>query len=222
MAAAAGTWVFPRIFVSALVPVTRLFKSCQMKKGRLEAFSDGVIAIIITIMVLEMKAPQETTEASLLPVLPVFLSYILSFIYVAIYWINHHHVVDAVETIGTKVLLANLHLLFWLSLIPFATSWLGENHLATLPVALYGGVLLMCSVAFRILELTLLGSNHDNQKLHKAFRDGYKEKVSMILYLLSIPLAYLHIGISIFIYVFVAVIWISPARAWKKAFAIKE
>lgn len=200
----------------------RLFKSCQMKKGRLEAFSDGVIAIIITIMVLEMKAPQDTTEASLLTVLPVFLSYILSFIYVAIYWINHHQIVDSVETIGTKVLLANLHLLFWLSLIPFATSWLGENHLSSLPVALYGGVLLMCAFAFRVLELTLLEANQANQKLHKAFKDGYKEKVSMILYLLSIPLAYLHIGISILIYVVVAVIWVSPSRSWKKAFVIKE
>lgn len=192
-----------------------------MKKGRLEAFSDGVIAIIITIMVLEMKAPDDTSEASLLPVLPVFLSYVLSFIYVAIYWINHHEVINSVEIISMKVLWANLHLLFWLSLIPFATSWMGENHLAPLPVALYGGVLLMCAVAFRILERTLMGANPDNDKLKRAFMKGYKEKISIALYLLGIPLAYLHIGISVALYIIVAVVWILPSRSWKKAF-VKE
>lgn len=189
-----------------------------MKKGRLEAFSDGVLAIIITIMVLEMEAPLDTTLASLLTVVPVFLSYVLSYIYVGIYWINHHQVIQAVEVIDNRVLWANLLLLFCISLIPFATSWMGENHLSPLPVALYGVVLLLSAVAFRILEITLMKSNAANRRVCNALRRGRKEMISIGLYLLSIPLAYIHIGISIIFYICVAVIWLNPSRQWKNAF----
>lgn len=183
-----------------------------MKKGRLEAFSDGVLAIVITIMVLEMKAPEETTLNALLPVLPVFLSYVLSFIYVAIYWINHHHLFQATERISTAVLWANTHLLFWLSLIPFVTSWLGENHLEPVPVAFYGGVLFMSALAYRLLERTLIRSHDTSWAFAKILRYGRKEQVSPVIYLLAIPMAFVHISISIVCYVIVAIIWVIPGR----------
>lgn len=188
-----------------------------MKKGRLEAFSDGVLAIILTIMVLEMKAPEETTFDALMPVLPVFLSYVLSFIYVAIYWINHHHLFQATSTISTGVLWANMHLLFWLSLIPFVTSWLGENHLEPIPVAFYGGVLFMSAVAFRLLERTLIGSHDSQAPIVRTLDNGRKEWVSIVVYLVSIPMAFVHIAISICCYVIMAAVWVIPAKRLEKA-----
>lgn len=188
-----------------------------MQKGRLEAFSDGVLAIIITIMVLEMKAPEDTTLEALGTVLPVFLSYVLSFIYVAIYWINHHHLFQATRQISIGVLWANMHLLFWLSLIPFVTSWLGENHLNPVPVAFYGGVLFISAVAFRILERALIRSHDAKTPIARTLNNGRKEKVSMVLYLLSIPMAFVHIAISIACYVTVAVIWVVPAKRLEQA-----
>lgn len=188
-----------------------------MKKGRLEAFSDGVLAIIITIMVLEMKAPEDTTLGALLPVLPVFLSYILSFIYVAIYWVNHHHLFQAAIRISTGVLWANMHLLFWLSLIPFVTSWLGENHLEPIPVAFYGGVLFMTAVAFRILERSLIQSHDEKAPITRTLNNGRKEWISMVVYLVSIPAAFLHIAISVACYVVVAGVWVIPSRGLEKA-----
>lgn len=188
-----------------------------MKKGRLEAFSDGVLAIIITIMVLEMKAPEDTTLGALLPVLPVFLSYILSFIYVAIYWVNHHHLFQAAIRISTGVLWGNMHLLFWLSLIPFVTSWLGENHLEPIPVAFYGGVLFMTAVAFRILERSLIQSHDEKAPITRTLNNGRKEWISMVVYLVSIPAAFLHIAISVACYVVVAGVWVIPSRGLEKA-----
>ena len=188
-----------------------------MKKGRLEAFSDGVLAIIITIMVLEMKAPEDTTFQALMPVLPVFLSYVLSFIYVAIYWINHHHLFQATQQISTGVLWANIHLLFWLSLIPFVTSWLGENHLEPIPVAFYGGVLFFCAIAFRMLERSLIRTHDAKAPLTRTRDNGRKEKISIALYLFSIPMAFVHIAISIACYVIVAVLWIVPAKGLEEA-----
>ncbi|MCC8062983.1 MAG: TMEM175 family protein [Rikenellaceae bacterium] len=188
-----------------------------MKKGRLEAFSDGVLAIIITIMVLDMKAPEETTVGALAPVLPVFLSYVLSFIYVAIYWINHHHLFQATSRISTGVLWANMHLLFWLSLIPFVTSWLGENHLEPVPVAFYGGVLFMSAVAFRLLERTLMRSHDKRAPITRTLNAGRKENASIVLYLAGIPLAFVHIAIPITIYVVTALIWFIPAKELETA-----
>lgn len=188
-----------------------------MNKGRLEAFSDGVLAIIITIMVLEMKAPDETTLKALVPVLPVFFSYVLSFAYVAIYWVNHHHLFQATQSISTAVLWANMHLLFWLSLIPFVTSWLGENHLEPVPVAFYGGVLFMSAVAFRILEHSLIRSHDDKAPITQTLSTGRKEWISIVVYLFSIPLAFVHIAISIACYVIVAGIWFIPAKGLERA-----
>jgi len=193
-----------------------------MNKGRLEAFSDGVLAIIITIMVLEMKAPEDTTIKALLPVIPVFLSYVLSFIYLAIYWLNHHHLLQATEKVNTSVLWANMNLLFWLSLIPFTTSWLGENHLEAIPVAFYGGVLLLSAIAFRILEITLIRSNNEKATFVRIVTDSRKEKISIVAYLLGISLAFVHIAISIACYVFVALIWIVPSRKLEKSISEKE
>lgn len=188
-----------------------------MNTGRLEAFSDGVLAIIITIMVLEMKAPATTTLKALLPVLPVLLSYVLSFLYVAIYWINHHHLFQAARTVSTGVLWANMHLLFWLSLIPFVTSWLGENHLEPVPVAFYGGVLFMSAVAFRILENTLIRTHDASAPIARTLTNGRKEKISIIIYLFSIPMAFVHIAISILCYVVVAAIWVVPAKELERS-----
>lgn len=188
-----------------------------MNKGRLEAFSDGVLAIIITIMVLEMKAPDETTLKALVPVLPVFFSYVLSFAYVAIYWVNHHHLFQATRSISTAVLWANMHLLFWLSLIPFVTSWLGENHLEPVPVAFYGGVLFMSAVAFRILEHSLIRSHDDKAPIAQTLSNGRREWISIVVYLFCIPLAFVHIAISIACYVIVAGIWFIPAKGLERA-----
>jgi uncharacterized membrane protein len=193
-----------------------------MGKSRLEAFSDGVIAIIITIMVLELKVPHEATIAALMPLGAVLLSYVLSFIYVGIYWNNHHHLLHAVREIRGSVLWANLHLLFWLSLIPFVSGWMGENHFATTPVAAYGVVLFMCSVAYRILVHFLVSNHRDNKALADLIGSDRKGWLSMALYLVGIALAFLHPWIGFAVYFCVALIWFLPDRRIERSLAHEE
>lgn len=183
-----------------------------MGKSRLEAFSDGVLAIIITIMVLEIKVPHEPDLAALRPLIPVILSYVLSFIYIGIYWSNHHHMLHVVRRVSGGILWANLHLLFWLSLVPFVTGWMGENHFAPLPTCLYGVVLLMAAIAYYILQRTIIAADGDESLLAAAIGSDLKGKLSPILYLLAIPSAFLHPAISGALYVLVAVIWLVPDR----------
>lgn len=183
-----------------------------MNKGRLEAFSDGVLAIIITIMVLGMEAPEDVTLNSLLPIIPVFISYLLSYIYIGIYWINHHHILQATQRVNSTILWANLNFLFWVSLIPFTTSWVGENHLSSIPIAFYGGVLFMCALAFRILENQLIRYHGEDFVLQKVNPRGKKEKRSIVIYLIAIPSAFLSVWISIGCYVLIAGLWIIPGR----------
>jgi len=183
-----------------------------MDKGRLEAFSDGVLAIIITIMVLELRAPEEGNLSALFPLWPKFGSYILSFIIVGIYWNNHHHLWQAVEKVQGSVLWANLHLLFWLSLIPFATNWMGENHFATFPVALYGVVLWMAAFAYSLMVRALMSYHSKDSVLRDALGDGRKERVSLLLYTAAIPLAFLRPWISMALYITVAIMWLTPDR----------
>jgi len=185
-----------------------------MGKGRFEAFSDGVIAVIITVLVLEMKVPHGDTFDVLLPVLPVFLSYVLSFIYVGIYWSNHHHMLQACNSVTGAMLWANLHLLFWLSLIPFTTGWMGENHFATLPTALYGLVLLLSALAYYLLQQCIIATNGPDSALAVALkRDGdWKGKASPLIYLAAIPLAFVSPWISGALYVAVALMWLVPDR----------
>ena len=181
-----------------------------MKKGRMEAFSDGVIAIIITIMVLELKVPHGDSITDLLPLIPVFISYVLSFIYIGIYWNNHHHLIQVVEKVNGKILWANMHLLFWLSLTPFVTAWMGENGFAEWPVALYGVNLLMASIAYYILSQLLIVHHGSDSILSKAVGSDTKGKISSLLYLISIPLAFYNSFISFGIYITVAIIWLIP------------
>jgi uncharacterized membrane protein len=188
----------------------------MMGKNRLEAFSDGVIAIIITIMVLELKVPHGGSLEILLPLAPVLLSYVLSFIYVGIYWNNHHHMLHAVNHVSGRVLWANLHLLFWLSLIPFVSGWMGENHFGTLPVALYGFVLLMCGLAYTILAYCLTHGEHSNAALAEAIGKDWKGKVSVVSYLAAIGLTFLHPMLGFAIYVGVALMWLIPDRRIEK------
>jgi uncharacterized membrane protein len=183
-----------------------------MEKNRMEAFSDGVLAIIITIMVLEMKVPHGTDLASLKPVLPVFLSYVLSFVYVGIYWNNHHHMLHATRHVSGSVLWANLHLLFWLSLFPFATGWVDENHLDAVPTAVYGCVLLMAAIAYLILQRRIIAAQGPNSVLATAVGRDWKGKVSPVLYASAIPLAFVSPWISNGIFVLVALIWFIPDR----------
>ena len=183
-----------------------------MHKGRLEAFSDGVIAIIITIMVLEMKAPRGSDLAALRPLLPAFLSYVMSFIYVGIYWNNHHHVFQAVQRVDGRTLWGNLHLLFWLSLIPFVTTWMGDSHFDTWPVVAYGVVLLMGAIAWDIERRVLLGLHDRESALARALVDGRKEWVSLILYAFALGMAFVNTGIACALYALVAVIWFAPDR----------
>jgi uncharacterized membrane protein len=183
-----------------------------MGRGRLEAFSDGVLAIIITIMVLELKVPHGTDAASLLPLVPVFLSYVLSFIFVGIYWNNHHHLLHAVRHVNGRILWANLHLLFWLSLIPFVTGWMGENHFASLPVALYGVVLLFAGVAYFILAHALISYHGRDSALAKALGKDFKGKVSVAAYALAVPLSFVNAWLACAVYVVVAVMWLIPDR----------
>jgi uncharacterized membrane protein len=193
-----------------------------MGRGRMEAFSDGVMAIIITIMVLELKAPHSTDLGSLRAVGPAFLSYVLSFIYVGIYWSNHHHIFQAVHHVSGLTLWANLHLLFWLSLIPFATSWMGETHFATGPVAVYGMLLLMCAGAWEIARRILL-RNHDRQSaLARALSVGFKEWLSLMLYAVGIGMAFIHTGIACALYALVAAIWFLPDRRIERALTRPE
>jgi uncharacterized membrane protein len=183
-----------------------------MTKSRLEAFSDGVIAIIITIMVLELKVPHEASLAALRPILPVFLSYVLSFVFLGIYWSNHHHLLQAVRHVSGGVLWANLHLLFWLSLIPFVTGWAGENHFASLPTAMYGAVLIFAAIAYFILTRTLLAIHEEDSVLATALGADFKGKISMVIYLVAIPLAFVRSWMPWAVYVCVAVMWLVPDR----------
>ncbi len=183
-----------------------------MTKERLLAFSDGVIAIIITIMVLELKAPHGSSLAALRPLASVFLSYLLSFVFVAIYWNNHHHMFQLVHRVSGGILWANMHLLFWLSLIPFVTAWSGENHAAPTPVALYGVALLMCAVAYTILTRVIIAHDGSESKLARALGDDRKGWASLAIYLVALPLSYLHTLAGIACYVIVAVIWLVPDR----------
>ena len=183
-----------------------------MGKGRLEAFSDGVIAVIITIMVLEMKVPQGESFAALRPLLPVFLSYVLSFLYVGIYWNNHHHMLHAATRVTGSILWANLHLLFWLSLFPVATGWMGANHFALPPSALYGFVLLMASVAYFILQQAIIASQGPTSVLRKAIGSDWKGKVSPLLYLAGIAGSIFSARAAQAIYVFAALLWLIPDR----------
>ncbi|HET7292216.1 MAG TPA: TMEM175 family protein [Vicinamibacteria bacterium] len=190
-----------------------------MSKGRMEAFSDGVIAIIITIMVLELKAPHGAELSSLRPLVPPFVSYVLSFAYLGIYWNNHHHLLQAVQRVGGGVLWANLHLLFWLSLIPFVTAWMGENHFEAVPVAVYGVALLCAAVAYYILVRALLVHHDRDSALAKAIGDDFKGKVSVAIYAVAIPLAFVAWWIAFALYVVVAVVWIVPDRRIERALA---
>jgi uncharacterized membrane protein len=183
-----------------------------MNKGRLEAFSDGVIAIIITIMVLELKVPHGDSLSELVPLWPVFLSYTLSFVNLGIYWNNHHHMLHATRQISGNVLWANLHLLFWLSLVPFVTGWMGENEFAPIPTAVYGAVLLMAAIAYWILLQTILRAEGPDSLLRTAVGSDWKGKLSPILYVIAIPLAFLHEAIAGALYVAVALIWLIPDR----------
>jgi uncharacterized membrane protein len=183
-----------------------------MGKGRLEAFSDGVIAIIITIMVLELKVPHGTDLAALRPVIPVFLTYVLSFVYVGIYWNNHHHMLHASHKVNGRILWSNLHLLFWLSIIPFGTSWMGESHLAPVSVALYGVVLLMNGFAYTILARSLVAFHGKDSALAIAIGKDFKGWLSLVLYAVAIPLAFVNERISLAVYVLVAMIWFVPDR----------
>jgi TMEM175 potassium channel family protein len=188
-----------------------------MGKGRLEAFSDGVLAIIITIMVLELKVPRGDDIAALLPLLPVFLSYVLSFVYIGIYWNNHHHMLHATQKVSGAILWANLHLLFWLSLIPFATGWMGENHFAPAPTALYGVSLLMAAVAYWVLQRTILVNQGRDSLLGVAVGNDLKGKASLVLYLLAIPLAFLSTWMAEAIYVGAALMWLVPDKRIENA-----
>ena len=187
-----------------------------MGKGRLEAFSDGVLAIIITIMVLEMKVPHGASLRDLLPLLPVFFSYVLSFVYVGIYWNNHHHMLHATTTVTGAMLWANLHLLFWLSLFPFATGWMGENHFAMAPTAIYGVVLLMAALAYYILELAIIRAQGPDSILKKAVGRDLKGKLSPLLYILAIVGTVVSPWIAEAIYVAVALVWLIPDRRIEK------
>jgi uncharacterized membrane protein len=187
-----------------------------MKKNRLEAFSDGVLAIIITIMVLELKPPHETSLASLVPLIPVFLSYVLSFIYVGIYWNNHHNLFQAVDHVHGPTLWANNHLLFWLSLTPFVTAWSGENSFKSVPVALYGVVLMMASIAYYILTRVLLAQHESNSRLAKALGDDFKGRISIAIYAAAVAIAFWEPMVSCLLYVLVAVVWIIPDRRLEK------
>lgn len=181
-----------------------------MSKGRMEAFSDGVIAVIITIMVLEMKSPHGTGLAALRPLIPVFLSYVLSFVYVGIYWNNHHHLLHATQHVEGGVLWANLHLLFWLSLTPFATAWMGENHLAPWPVALYGMVLLFAGIAYFLLTRMLIAHHGRDSKLATSIGNDKKGILSVVIYAAAIPLSFVQPWISCACYALVAVMWLVP------------
>ena len=183
-----------------------------MSKGRLEAFSDGVIAIIITIMVLELHVPHGADLAALRPLLTVFLSYVLSFIYLGIYWNNHHHMLHITRRVDGRILWANLHLLFWLSLVPFVTGWMGVNYFTPLPTAVYGAVMLLSAMAYTVLQTTIIRSEGPDSKLARAVGSDVKGKKSIVLYAAAIPLAFVQPALSMALYVLVALIWLIPDR----------
>ena len=185
----------------------------------MEAFSDGVIAIIITIMVLELKVPHDASPAALVPLVPVFLSYVLSFIFLGIYWNNHHHLLHAIQHVGGGVLWANLHLLFWLSLVPFVTAWMGENHFAPWTLALYGTVLLFAAIAYFILVQTLLSLHGRDSVLATALGSDFKGKISIVINLVAIPLALVKWWLACAFYILVAIIWLIPDRRIEKTLA---
>ena len=187
-----------------------------MGKNRLEAFSDGVLAIIITIMVLELKVPHGADWAALSNLMPVFLSYVLSFVYVGIYWNNHHHLLHAVKHVSGGVLWANLHLLFWLSLIPFVTGWMGENHFYPLPVALYGGVLVMAGVAYWILVHCIIATEGKDSLVAQAIGKDMKGIISVVIYLIAMPIAFVSVWIALAGYIAIALLWLIPDRRIEK------
>lgn len=192
-------------------------RRAKMKTTRLEAFSDGVLAIIITIMVLELKVPHGVELAALKPVLPVLMSYVLSFIYVGIYWNNHHHLFQATEQVSGGILWANLFLLFWLSLFPFTTAWMGENHLAAVPTAIYGFVLLMAGLAYYVLERAIIAKEGRESFLAQAVGKERKAKISLALYLAAIPLAFVNSWIASALYLVAALLWLIPDPRIEKA-----
>ncbi len=197
-----------------------------MGKGRLEAFSDGVFAIIITIMVLELRVPHEGADASsagaLMPLIPVFGSYILSFVFIAIYWNNHHHMLHATHRVSGVVLWANVHLLFWLSLVPFVTAWMGENHFAAVPVAAYGVVLLLCGVAFAILARLLVRVHGPESALAQAINQDLKGRLSVLLYAVAVPLAFVERRLSLAVYIIVAAMWLIPDRRIERTVTVES
>lgn len=193
-----------------------------MNKNRLEAFSDGVLAIIITIMVLELKVPHGDDLATLQPLLPVFLSYVLSFVYVGIYWNNHHHMLHATTAINGTILWANLHLLFWLSLFPFVTGWMGENHFAAVPTALYGAVLLMAAIAYWILQRAIMASQGPDSLLARAVGKDLKGKASPLIYAAAIPAAFVNQWLAQACYIMVAVMWLVPDRRIERVVAANK
>jgi uncharacterized membrane protein len=192
-----------------------------MGKSRFEAFSDGIIAII-TIMVLELKVPHGESIEALAPLIPVFLSYVLSFIYLGIYWNNHHHMLHACHTVTGSILWANLHLLFWLSLIPFTTGWMGENHFATLPAAAYGVVLLMAAIAYLILQHRIIASQAEDSILKRAIGSDWKGKLSPLLYVVAIVLAFVSPWLAVSIYVLAAIMWVIPDRRIERVLIGKD
>jgi uncharacterized membrane protein len=189
-----------------------------MSKGRLEAFSDGVIAIVITILVLELKVPHGDDARALEPLLPVFLTYVLSFVNVGIYWNNHHHLLHAATRVDGRILWANLHLLFWLSLVPFTTGWMGENHFASLPTAVYGAVLLAAAIAYLILQRMITAAQGPESRLAAALGRDLKGKISLTCYAAAVPLAFLREWIADALYVAVALIWLVPDRRIESRF----
>ena len=191
-----------------------------MGKGRVEAFSDGVIAILITIMVLELKVPHGASLEELKPVLPVFFSYVLSFVYLGIYWNNHHHMLHATRTVSGPILWANLHLLFWLSLTPFATAWMGENHFASVPVAIYGAALLMNAVSYTILQAMLVRHEGPDSTLAQAMGADFKGKISLVFYIAGIAAAFVYPPAAMALYVTVALIWFIPDRRIERAMKV--
>jgi uncharacterized membrane protein len=193
-----------------------------MGKGRLEAFSDGVLAIIITIMVLELKVPHGDDVAALKPLIPIFLSYVLSFVYIGIYWNNHHHMLHAAQTVSGPILWANLHLLFWLSLVPAATGWMGENHFAPAPTALYGVPLLMAAIAYWLLQRAIMAKHGHQSLLSVAVGSDLKGKLSPVLYLVAIPSAFVSPWIAGSIYVLVALIWLVPDKRIENVLESKQ
>ncbi|CAN5492450.1 TMEM175 family protein [soil metagenome] len=193
-----------------------------MGKGRLEAFSDGVLAIILTIMVLELKVPHGPTFAALFQIWPVFLSYIISFVYIGIYWNNHHHMLSMVKRVNGGILWANLHLLFWLSLFPFTTDWVADNHFASVPMAVYGFVLLMAGLTYWLLQGTIIRDQGEGSLLRLAVGGDFKGKLSPLLYFTAIPLAFVHPALAGALYIFVALMWLVPDPRIEKRLAGRE